>query len=128
AALLLLMGVFQWSLDGDAYLAQELWAGVLLALSIFSYAGKRWLVGAATGLAGLFVRELVLPYCLIALWFAWRERRRQEMLFWLVGLVLYALFLSWHVAQVFRHITPADRVPATWLQFGGAGFLLATCR
>ena len=53
---------------------------------------------------------------MIALWFAWRERRRQEMVFWLAGLALYALFLSWHVAQVFQHITPADRAPATWLQ------------
>jgi hypothetical protein len=128
AALILLAGAFQWSLDGDAFLAQELWAGVLIALSILIYARGRWLPGTLAALAALFVRELVLPYCLIALVLAWRQRRRPELVLWLAGLACYAVFLAWHRAQVLQHVTEADRLPSSWIQFGGAPFLLATCR
>jgi hypothetical protein len=127
-ALILLIGAFQWALDGEAFLAQELWAGVLIALSILIYARGRWLAGALTGLAGLFVRELVMPYCLIALVLAWRQRRRREVVLWLTGLACYAAFLAWHRAQVLQHVTAADRAPQSWIQFGGADFLLATSR
>jgi hypothetical protein len=33
-----------------------------------------------------------------------------------------------HILAVKGRILPDDRVPASWVQFGGAAFLLATCR
>jgi hypothetical protein len=59
---------------------------------------------------------------------AWRQQRRQEVVLWLAGFALYALFLTHHGLEVTRRITPADRIPASWLQFGGPAFLVTTCR
>jgi hypothetical protein len=83
ATVFLLFGVVHWSLDGEAYLAQEPWAAVLILISLGAHAlatgdargregegervriGWRWLAVAA-GIAALFFRELALPYCGIA--------------------------------------------------------------
>jgi hypothetical protein len=123
-----LVGAFHWCLDGDAFLSQELWSGILIALSVCAYAQDRWRLGLATGLFALFFRELALPYCLIALVLAWRRRRREEIVAWSIGLGLYGVCLAWHSLAVVSRILPADRVPASWVQFGGAAFLLVTCR
>jgi hypothetical protein len=125
---LVMIGAFLWCLDGDAFLSQELWAGVLIALSVGSYAIHRRSLGFTCGLAALFFRELSLPYCGVALILAARGKRRLEVLAWTAGFVAYALFLLLHWKAVSLRITPADRPAENWLQFGGAGFLLATCR
>ncbi len=128
ATVLLLLGAFYWCIDGDAFLVQELWSGMLIALSICAYAQDRRPLGVAAGLAALFMRELALPYCLIALGLSWQERHRKETLVWLAGLAGYTVYLLCHGMEVARHITPADRVPASWIQFGGSAFILTTCR
>jgi hypothetical protein len=128
ATVLLLLGAFYWCVDGDAFLVQELWSGMLIAVSICAYAQDRRRLGVAAGLAALFLRELALPYCLIALGFAWQERHRKEALAWLAGLAAYTIYLLCHGMEVTHHITATDRLPATWIQFGGASFILTTCR
>jgi hypothetical protein len=128
AAVLLLAGVFLWCVDGDAFLAQELWAGLLIALSICAYALGRRRAGMAAGLGALFFRELALPYCIIALGLAARQKRWREAAGWLCGLLAYAVFLTYHAFQVSARISPGDRLPGSWVQFGSIPFLLATCR
>jgi hypothetical protein len=127
-SVVLLLGVFQWCVDGDAFFAQELWAGVLMALSISAYARGRWKVGVAAGLAALFFRELAFPYCLIAAVLAWRGRRRAELLAWQGAFALYGILLTFHASEVLSRITAVDHLPESWIQFGGAPFLLSTCR
>jgi hypothetical protein len=124
--LILIAGNFLWSLDGDAFYSQELWAGALVAMSVCAYAGGNWILGVLIAILALFFRELALPYCLIACALAYYHGRRKELCLWAAGFVLYVLFYYWHTALVTQRITPADRMPATWLQFGGAGFLIAT--
>jgi hypothetical protein len=123
-----LIGALSWCIDGDAFLSQELWAGILICLSICAYAQDRWQTGLAAGLFALFFRELALPYCLIALFLACRQQRGQEIAGWLIGLALYSVYMLLHILAVAEHILPDDRVHASWVQFGGATFLLATCR
>jgi hypothetical protein len=124
----LLLGAFQWCVDGVAFLSQELWAGMLITLSVCAYANGYWRSGVAAGLCALFFRELSLPYCLIALFVAGRQKRRHEVAVWLVGFAVCTLFLTLHGWEVTRRITADDRVPASWIQFGGPPFILATCR
>jgi hypothetical protein len=125
---LALAGPFLWCIDGDAFLAQELWAGVLIALSVCCYAHGRWAPGLAAGLTALFFRELALLYCLLALGLALHAGRRREVLVWLAGFALYAVFLAVHCLEVTRRTLPEDRLPTSWVQFGGPAFLLSTCR
>ena len=128
AGAVFMLGALLWCLDGDAYFAQELWAGTLIALAIAAYGLGRWHWGVAAGLAALFLRELALPFCLLSFVFACWQRRRAEVVIWAVGLVLYGLFLMHHRTEVASHLTPGDRLPGSWIQFGGISFILATAR
>ena len=128
AGLFPLVGAFHWCIDGDAFFSQELWAGLLIAFSVCAYAQDRWRLGLAAGLFALFLRELTLPYCLISLVLAWRRQHRAEVILWFVGFGLYGLFMWLHGLAVAGRLGPAERVPASWVQFGGATFLLTTCR
>jgi hypothetical protein len=123
-----LVGSFHWCVDGDAFLSQELWSGILITFSICAYACGQWRLGVATGLFALFFRELAVPYCLIALVLAWREERLTEVIAWLFGFILYGGYMMFHLHAVSSQIMPQDRAPAGWVQFGGPAFLLLTCR
>lgn len=112
---------------GDIYLMPELWAGVLIALSLCLYGLERRGWAVACGLAALAVRELALPYALLCLAWAWRERRRGEMYGWLLGMSAYAAGYALHAATVSGWIRPDDTAHAHgWVRCGGLGFLLAT--
>lgn len=112
---------------GDIYLMPELWAGVLIALSLCLYGLDRRGWAVVCGLAALAVRELALPYCLLCLAWAWRERRRGELYAWLLGMSAYAAGYALHVAAVSGWIRPDDTAHTHgWVRCGGLGFLLAT--
>lgn len=126
---LLLVGALLWCIGPDNCLVTELWAGVLITLSICAYARDRWPIAVVLGIVALFFRELALPYCLISAGMAWRGRKRAELVAWLVGLGLYGLFMASHAMEVLSRITPNDLAHKSgWIQFGGVGFLLATAR
>lgn len=128
AGLLLLVSALAWTVNGQVYLFTELWAGVLIALSVFLYGQEKWLLGCAAGLLALFFRELALLYCLLALLLAVWQQRRAEVVAWIVGLALYGIYLAWHGYQVAERLTSADRVhPDGWMQFGGLRFVIGTC-
>jgi hypothetical protein len=61
----LLSGPLLFDVLGDLYVMPELWAGVLIALSLCAYGIGRPKLGMGFGLIALFVRELALPYCLL---------------------------------------------------------------
>jgi hypothetical protein len=125
-ALLLAGTLFECTL-GDQYVSPELWAGILLGLSMVAYGLDRPYLAAALGVAALFVRELSLPYCLLAAALSWRQGRRREMLGWLAGLASWALFFTLHGLAV-RSWTPADALAHRegWIQFGGLPFVIST--
>src|SRR5579859_4263499 len=118
----LLVGPFAWCFLGGAYLFTELWAGILMALSIAAYALSRWKLAVAAALVALFIRELVLAYCLLCLVLALWERRRPESLAWLVGLALFAVFYGWHVGEVRKQIAGMENAQlGSWFRLGGTG-------
>jgi hypothetical protein len=129
ASLLLLASALSWTVIGEVYLFTELWAGVLIALSVFLYGQGNWPLGLAAGLLALFFRELALLYGLLALLLAVWERRHREVIAWIAGLALYGVYLILHGLQVTERITIADRVHAGgWIQFGGLPFVIGTCQ
>jgi hypothetical protein len=136
ATTLLLIGVATWPLAGNTCYAQEVWAGVLILLSVGAAGcaafSPRWrIVSVIAGLAALFFRELVLPYCVIAGMLAFWNRRRWESLAWFAGVAVFFAYLVWHGQQVAAKLTPEDRVGSTgvmgWVVFGGLPFdIMAT--
>ena len=105
ALLLLLGGTFGWVVyEPDAFFATEPWCEVLLLLSICAYASGRWQWGMAAAVAGLALRELMLPYCVVAFLIALKHRRRNEAIAWLVVFTLFAIGIYLHTQAVYRRV------------------------
>jgi hypothetical protein len=125
--MVLMAGAFLWCIDGDAFFAQELWAGVLIALSVCAFANEQRAVGVAAGLAALLFRELAVPYVAIAALLAVREKRWCELASWVAGVAGWAVYFAWHAWQVQQHLTPFEHAESEgWIQLGGPAFVIRT--
>jgi hypothetical protein len=122
---ILLLGALFPCFCDDLFVMSEVWAGVFLTLSLVAYGSDKWRLGLVAALTGLFLRELVAPYCVICLLLAVTQRRWREMAWWCVGLLAYGLFYTWHITQVWNHMRPEDVAPQGWLALGGAPFLIS---
>jgi hypothetical protein len=122
----LLIGPFAWCALGAAFRFTELWAGILIALSVAAYGIHRWPVAVVAAIAALFFRELALPYCLLCFVLAIGQRRWTEVGTWVIGFGLFAIFYAWHVQQVRLMIGSSEETKVgSWLHFGGTAFALA---
>ncbi len=146
----LLFGVIRWTFDGHAYLAQEVWAAVLLVISLAALAmgeesdttndgNKNSLLfyrclAIVAGILSLMFRELALPFCVAACCVATYQRRRWEAASWAAGIALFFGFFAWHVGQVKGQLAEMELAAASssglsqWLRFGGLDFVLLTTR
>lgn len=110
---------------GQLYVMPELGAGVLLCLSAL-WSARRPAASVAAGLGSLTLRELSLPYVLLAAASAARGRRWKESAAWAGGLAAYAAWLAWHAAQVAPHVDPgAVAHESGWIRLGGAAFVVS---
>ncbi len=123
---LLLVGSMGWAFGDKMFLFTELWAAMLIGLSLAAMRRGWTPVGILAGLAAVFYRELAVPYAVVACGLAaWRGRR--EAITWLVGLLVYVAFMTWHASIIHVRLTEADQMLAGgWVRFGGIRFLLAT--
>jgi hypothetical protein len=126
-----LIGAFAWNRYPEPIFYHEFSAGLLILLSV-SARETGWVLRFMLGIGALAIRELALPYCLVALLVALGKRRRREVLAWAVGLSLYALHFALHYATVAAkagdHGGTMIRGWSNWITCGGIDFLLATCR
>lgn len=112
---------------GSAWL-HEVWAGLLIALSLALYRPGRWVLPLLIGLAACFIRELALPYLAAMAAFALVERRYREFAGWAVGIAIFGGFFAWHIAVARTLHEPGDLTRAGWIYFGGWPFVLETAR
>lgn len=124
-----LVGAMAWCVGKETVFFTELWAGMLIVLSLCALRRGWTAVGVGLGLTAVFYRELALPYALVALCLAAWNGKRREALGWLVGLVLFVVFMAGHAALVHSRLTAIDAaIEGGWVRFGGVRFLLATTR
>ena len=126
AGAVLLAGPLLLTISDVAYLYHEMWAGVLIALSLGLYARDHRIASAGVGTLALLVRELALPFAVLMLIAAMKDKNRREGAAWLGGVVVFALALAAHAYAAGQRITPADPANASWIQFGGWPFVLRT--
>lgn len=127
-ALLLTGPLMPCALD-DLFVMPVLWAGVLIGLSACAYGTNRPGWGVAFGLAAVFLRELAMPYAVVAVGIALVNRRWREVAAWGAGLGVFALCYGLHLVHVAGLIRPDDAAHGQgWLQLGGAGFLVAAAQ
>jgi len=114
-------------LNGYAHLLGEVWAGVLISLSIVLAACQRYRASAIIGVFALFLRELVAPYALVCMILAHFGKRTHERNVWLFGFAIYAIYYVIHSYAVLTRISDLDHnYSGTWIQSLGLPFVLQT--
>lgn len=114
--------------NGNVLALQEYPAGQCICIALALWIGwrKRWWLPMIPVLIGLFIRELVLPFALLAMAFALFERNWREVAGWLAVLAIWGAFLAWHAAHVHAVLLPTDITSKGWHGFQGfSGFLKA---
>lgn len=119
AAALLMVGV-SLGLNRYFFVLHELWAGMLLALSLGLHRpGRKWLGAVLAAALALAIREHTLPY--VALMGAMAAYRRdwREAAAWGSLIALFAGGLAWHMHLVSLQVLPSDPVGPSWLALRG---------
>ncbi|MCE9530215.1 MAG: hypothetical protein K8T89_03630 [Planctomycetes bacterium] len=126
--ILLVGGAFSWSIyEQTAYLTAEPWCEVLILLSLCAYARGWRGAGQGAALLALSLRELVLPYCVVAAGFAWWHGRRREGIIWIASFAIYAYLLHLHGLEVTRRNPGAAASSIMdWIRPSGLKFVLSS--
>lgn len=121
-ALILLAGGMLTALEPDLSGFHEIWAGLLIALSLALRAPGRWVDSVAFGLAAMLFRETAAAYVVLMAALAWAEGERREALGWMVALALFGAVLGAHAWAVGRVTGPLDPASPGWLGLNGPVF------
>ncbi len=125
AAMMLLAGGLVAFTQVDLIAFHEIWAALLIALSLAIRRPGRWVEAAALGLIAMLVRETAVLFVLLMGALAWLEGNRREGLGWFAafGVFLIALFAhAWGVARVTGPLDPAS---PGWSGLNGFGFFVS---
>jgi hypothetical protein len=111
-----------------AYPFHELWAGLLIMLSIALRRPERWALAVLVGLLAALTRELAGAYLVAMAALAWKDGCRRETLAWLGALVVLAVALAGHAWAVSAQVLPGDAASQGWLKISGWRFVLLAVR
>jgi hypothetical protein len=105
----------------------EVWAGVMITLSLSAYLANRPGLGAVLGVVAIFFRELAAPYGLVCGLLAFQSRRPRESAVWIGGAVAYSAYYLAH-AFAAHSAAPAGDFAASspWIRWLGLPFLFST--
>lgn len=106
----------------------ELWASLLMVLSLSAYQAKRPGLAAALGLGACLFRELALPYVLAMASMDALDRRWREVLWWLAATAVFVTYYAIHLHRAAELYLPGDITSTGWVRFGGWRFVLLTAR
>ncbi len=124
AALILMLGSLLVFLQYELAPFHEIWAALLVALSLALRKPGRWIEAVAIALAAMLIRETAALYVVIMAVFAWREGERREAIGWGVALVLFAAALGAHAWAVAGVTGPHDPMSPGWAGLLGFGFFI----
>lgn len=106
----------------------EVWAGLLIALSMALRGTNRWVAAVVIGTVAALTRELAAAYLLAMFAIALKERGYAEAGGWAAGIAVFALAMMLHAGQVHQLVSAADPASQGWLQAGGWKFVLDTAQ
>jgi hypothetical protein len=119
----LLTGVLP-AISPQAPYLHEVWAGVLISLSLALRREDRFGLAVAVGLAAALIRELAAPYLVVMAAMALVERRWREAGAWTLALALFGAALGLHAQLVDALVLPSDPAGAGWVKLSGWPFVL----
>ena len=102
------------------FVLHELWAGMLIALSLALHRpGQRWLGAVLVAALALAIREHVLPYVLLMGTLALWRRDWKESAAWGAVVALFFAGLALHLHLVSQQVLPGDPTGPSWLMLRG---------
>ncbi len=125
-ALLLLGGGMLVFVQAELLYFHEIWAGLLIALSLALRQRGRWVEAAALGLAAMLVRETAALYVAVMAAAAWTEGERREAIGWALATAVLAVAVAAHAHAVAQVIRPLDPASPGWSGMLGFGFFVRT--
>lgn len=123
-ALALIAGGLMAFVQADLWAFHEIWAGLLIALSLALRRPGRWVEAVAVGVLAALIRETAALYLIIMAGAAWIERDRRECAAWLGALLVLAIALAAHAFAVARVVSPLDPASPGWSGMLGPGFFI----
>lgn len=120
-ALFLLAGGMVAFVQSSLVHFHDLWAGLLIALSLAIRRDDRWIEPVAIALCAMLIRETAALYALVMLAMALVEGRRREALGWVAALLVFVALLSLHARAVSMIGGPLDAVSPGWSGLHGPG-------
>ncbi|WP_066557621.1 hypothetical protein [Croceicoccus bisphenolivorans] len=106
-------------INPDIRLLHDMWAGLLLSLSLALWRPGRWWPALLLAALALFIRELALPFVLLWVAFAIFARRWREVAMLGAVLVLFAVGLAAHADAVAAIRLPGDLASPGWSGMSG---------
>jgi hypothetical protein len=106
----------------------DVWAGVLVALSLSVYRRDRWIPSIIFGLLACLIRELSAPYLIIMGLVAWYRHERREAVGWAVAAMVFGLLYAIHILEAARIYRSGDLISPGWVKISGLSFVAATAR
>lgn len=124
AALVLMLGSLLVFLQYELAPFHEIWAALLVALSLALRRPGRWIEAVAIAIAAMLIRETAALYVLVMAAFAWSEGDRREAIGWGVALAVFAAALGAHAWAVSGVTGPTDPSSPGWTGMLGFAFFV----
>lgn len=121
---MLLLGSMLAFLQAGLWPFHEIWAGLLVALSLALRRPGRWVEPVAIALAAMLIRETAALYAVLMAVLAWREGARTEARGWVAALLLFAVAFAAHAHAVTGATGPLDPASQGWTGLLGPGFFV----
>ena len=125
-AMALLAGGMMAFVQPELAAFHEIWAGMLIALSLARRRSEQWGEAAAIALVAVLIRETAALYVGMMLLAALAERRRGEALGWAAVLAVLAVAVMLHAHAVAQVVMPGDPASPGWAGMLGFGFFVRT--
>jgi hypothetical protein len=102
----------------------EIWAGLLVALSLALRRPGWWVEAAAVAMAAVLIRETAALYVLVMAAVAAIEGERREAVGWAAVLGVLAVAVALHAHAVAQVVRPSDPASPGWAGMLGFGFFV----
>lgn len=125
-AMVLLVGGMAAFVQAELVHFHEVWAGLLIALSLALRRDDRFAHAVAFGLIAMLIRETAALYVLTMAGLALVEGRRREAWSWGAALAVMVPVIAAHAWAVDRVVSSADPASPGWAGLLGFGFFVKT--
>jgi hypothetical protein len=123
-AMVLLAGGMGAFVQSDLASFHEVWAGLLIALSLALRRSDRWVAAAGIGALAMLIRETAALYVAVMFVLALAEGNRKEAIGWAAGVALLAIAVLAHAHAVAQVVRPLDPASPGWSGMLGFGFFV----